>query len=294
MQATGSALGGCRGAPHRLGPRARAVLAGVALGLIAGRGSAQDVWEPLEPGLELGTFHAAPAGASAEAVVRVLRIDPRRFALRLLNASATSDGTPHTARQWCERHGLRAAINASMYQADYRTSVSLMRTRAHVNNPRLSKDNAVLAFDALSSDVPPVQIIDRSCQNFDALRTRYGTLVQSIRMVSCERRNVWTPQPEKWSTAAIGTDTHGRVLFIHVRTPLATHDVVELLLALPVALKNAMYVEGGPQAQLYVESRGRRFEFVGGYDAGPIGSETLLEAAPIPNVVGVSPRTSPG
>jgi hypothetical protein len=176
-----------------------------------------------------------------------------------------------------------------MYQQDGRTSVSLMTTRAHTNHARLSKDNAVLAFDRLGDDVPPVQIIDRTCQDFDPLRTRYGTLVQNIRMVSCRRNNVWSVQPNKWSTAAIGMDRDGRVLFIHVQSPYSTHDVVNMLLALPIDLQNAMYVEGGPQAQLYVRTREREIELAGFYDTG-IMSGDFGQAWPLPNVVGVVRR----
>ena len=106
-----------------------------------------------------------------------------------------------------------------MYQEDYRTSVSLMKTRAHVNHPRVSKDKAVLAFDPIARGVPPVRIIDRECEDLERVRRSYGTLVQSIRLVSCDRRNVWEPSPRRVSMAAIGVDGKGRVLFIHARKP---------------------------------------------------------------------------
>jgi hypothetical protein len=243
-------------------------------------------WQSLEPGLDLAGFPASLPAESGDSTIRVLRIDPTRFELRLLNASAAQDGGPQTPKEWAERHALVAVINASMYQEDGRTSVSLMTTTAHTNHPRLSKDNAVLAFDRLGEDVPVVQIIDRTCQDFDQLRTRYGTLVQSIRMISCRGNNVWSVQAKKWSTAAIGIDRQGRVLFIHVQSPYSTHDVANMLLALPIDLQNAMYVEGGPQAQLYVRSRDQEIEVAGVYDNG-IMSGDFGRGWPLPNVVGV-------
>jgi uncharacterized protein YigE (DUF2233 family) len=243
-------------------------------------------WEQLEPGLEFASWAAPERAESGDSLVRVLRIDPHRFELRLLNSSASPDPMPLTGRAWAGRHGLVAAINASLYQTDLRTSVALMRTRDHVNNARLSRDNAVLAFDRLDGGVPPVQIIDRTCQDFDRLRGRYGTLVQGIRMMSCDGRNVWRQQPKKWSTAAIGVDRQGRVLFTHVRSPYSTHDLIDHLLALPLELKNAMYVEGGPQAQLYVRAGDREMEFVGSHGSR-FGSESARVALPVPNVIGV-------
>jgi hypothetical protein len=244
-------------------------------------------WRTLDPGLDLAEFTSTLA-AGGDGLIHVLRIDPKRWRLRLLNASAQEDGKPRTARAWARQEGLAAAINASMYQADLKTSVSLMRAPGHVNNPRLTRDKAILAFDTHDPSLPPVQIVDRECQDFEALAGRYGSLVQSIRMVSCTGRNVWSPQEKAWSTAAIGIDRQGRVLFIHARAPYTTHNFVEALLGLPIELQNAMYAEGGHEAQMFVSAGGRQYEYLGGADDGN-GDGLAGLAWPIPNVVGIVP-----
>ena len=227
-------------------------------------------------------------------MIRVLRINPHRFEFKLLNASRSENGNSLTAREWCRRNGLVAAINASMYQADFKTSVSLMRTRTHVNNARLSKDKTILAFDRLQTDVPLVNIIDRQCEDFKALKSKYGTLVQSIRMISCTGENVWQQQPEKWSTAAIGIDHQGRILFIHVGSPYSTHDLINILLSLPLDIARAMYVEGGPQAQLYIGLGTHEYEFTGGFEINLNQKAKSLFAWPIPNVIGIAFRPQGG
>ena len=249
-------------------------------------------WRRLEAGLELGEFAAPLRSDRGDSIIRALRIEPSRFELRLLNASAEAGGRPLTARQWCARAGLVAAINASMFQADHRTSVSLMRTSTHTNNRRLSKDRAVLAFEPRGPGVPAAMIIDRECDDFEALQERYGTLVQSIRMISCKGENVWSRQERRWSTAAIGADARGRILFLHVRSPYATHDLIDGLLALPLGLARAMYVEGGPEAQLYVASGGEEHEWVGGYETRLDEKDDNQIAWPIPNVVAIARRGS--
>ena len=244
-------------------------------------------WEVLEPGLEFGTATAPMASTAGDSRIRLLRIDPTRFELQLLNSSASADGAPLTAKDWAHRYGLAAAINASLYQADQRTSTSLMKSRTHTNNPRLSSYNAVLLFDRLDTAVPPVQIVDRTCRDLAGVQNRYGAMVQSIRMVSCDGANVWSQQPEnRWSTAAVGIDQRGNLLFIHVRSPYSTHDLIDGLLALPVGLREAMYVEGGPEAQLYIDAGGRELEFVGSHGSSFAGIENT-QAMPIPNVLGV-------
>jgi uncharacterized protein YigE (DUF2233 family) len=274
-----------------VGARALLIVTALAAGVArADNALAPNSWHTLEPGLELAAFASPQRAEIGDSLIRVLRIDPAHFDLRLLSAAAPDQGVRFSARQWCERNGLTAAINASMYQDDYRTAVSLMITKAFTNNARVSRDKAVLAFDRLDADVPPVQIIDRQLQDFEALRPRYGTLVQSIRMVSLARENVWQPQPTRWSTAAIGVDRQGRVLFIHVRSPYSTHDLINILLALPLDLRNAMYVEGGAEAQLFIASGTQRYEFIGMYDNGFLDAETSTQAWPVPNVIGVAKK----
>ncbi len=247
-------------------------------------------WQQLDKGLELGIFPVAHSSAVGASPVRVLRIDPDYYGFRLLNASAIENGSPMTPRQWCRQNKLVAAINPSMFQTDYKTSVSLMRTRTHINNPRLSKDMTILAFDRLSEDVPKAKIIDRQCEDYEFWKNKYGTLVQSIRMISCKGKNVWKQQPHRWSTAAIALDRQDNVLFIHVRSPYSTYDLINVLKKLPLDISRAMYTEGGPQAQLYINAGSQEYEFVGSYDTGATVEDAGAISWPLPNVVGISKR----
>lgn len=249
-------------------------------------------WVALEPGLDLGTFVASQKSIAGDSLIRVLRIDPGKFQFRLLNASAASNGKRLSGKNWAKQNGLVAVINASLYQTDNKTSVSLMQTIGHVNNTWFSKDRAVLAFDAKRSGLPAVQILDRDCQDVDQLRKNYHTLIQSIRMISCDGENTWEPQDKVWSTAAIGADSSGNLLFIHVRSPYSTHDLIDILMQLPIHLKRAMYVEGGPQAQLYIQSGSQEFEFVGSYSSRFNANDVNTLAWPIPNVVGIVRKTT--
>lgn len=248
-------------------------------------------WLKLADGLELGVFDSPQPSEIGDSKIRILRIDPERYELKLLNASVSKKGRPLSAKQWCRRNGLVAAINASMFQEDFKTSVSFMRTRTHVNNPRIrDKDMAILAFDRLGAGVPEVKIIDRQCENFRLWKNKYGSLVQSIRMVSCKGKNVWRQQSKKYSTVAIGIDAADRVLFIHVGSPYSTHDLINILQKLPLQIARAMYTEGGPQAQLYIKSGEHEYEFVGHSEIDFSNNSKSLFSWPIPNAIGVVPK----
>ena len=134
--------------------RAVALLAAMHLMPARAEGPAAAItWEPLEPGLEFAAAQSPIPATAGDSRIRLLRVDPKRYELMLLNSSAV-DGNPRTAKEWAARYGLVAVINASLYQADNSTSVSLMTARGHTNNPRLSKYNAVLLFDRLDDGVP--------------------------------------------------------------------------------------------------------------------------------------------
>ncbi|MCU0230059.1 MAG: phosphodiester glycosidase family protein [Acidobacteria bacterium] len=274
--------------------RALASLACAAATLVAaacgGRSAPAPAWQTLEPGLDFGEFPLPERSPRGDSTLRVLRVDPARFELKLFAASAPSDGPARTPREWAADRGLVAAINSSMFGADQRTAVSMLKRRDHVNNPRLTRDKTVLVFDRLDDAVPPVQLIDREAQDFDAIAPSYGAFVQGIRMIALPRRNVWKEQPRRHSVAAIGVDGKGRVLLIHCRSPYPVHDLADFLLALPLDLRNAMYAEGGPLAQLWIGAGGSEIELVGMSDAGFLQADEAVPPQPVPNVIGVARR----
>ena len=247
-------------------------------------------WQPLGKGLELGTFRIPAADGGSGSLFFSLRIDPQHYRFQLLNLSAQPRGRLLTAKQWCLQFGMVAAINASMYQKDYKTSVSYMRTRHHVNNPRLSKDMCLLAFGRRSKNLPLVKLIDRQCDDFSQWKKHYITWIQSIRMISCTGANVWRQQAHKWSTAALATDRQGRILFIYVGSPFSTHDLINILKQLPLSIDRAMYLEGGPQAQLFIKAGGVEHDFSGGSRQHKSTPMVFPIDYPIPNVIAIKPR----
>ena len=110
----------------------------------------------------------------------------------------------------------------------------------------------------------------------------------NARMIDCNSKNVWEPQKKIWSISAIGMDRDGYILFIHSRSPYSTHDFIDILLKLPIHLKRAMYVEGGPQAQMFFKTKKTEMQFVGSYSTGSNENDRNKIAWPLPNVIGIA------
>lgn len=245
-------------------------------------------WRELEPGLAVETF-AVPGQADPPREVVVLRADPAQFVLRLLCAGEQGTGTL-TVEQWAEGHGLVAAINASMYLQDRRTSTGYLRNFAYLNNGRINKGfGAILVFNPAEAGLEPVRLLDRrEDPDWEVKLAKYHCAVQNYRMVS-GGRNVWLRQDEATSIACLGLDERGRVLLIHARAPFTAFELGNFLLSLPIGLRGAMYVEGGVEAGLFVHSRDFVGRFAGTFDAGFLhGGSTSFR--PLPNVIGLARR----
>ena len=243
----------------------------------------QPSWQTLSPGLELGRFGDPP--------ITVVRVDPARYPFHVLSAKTLGLKGAPTAPQWVDGHGMVGAINASMFREDHLTSVGYMRDAKGTNNKAWSRDNAVFLTQPRRPGLPPVRIVDRTCEDAAGLARDYRVVAQNIRMIDCRGRNVWAPQPRKWSTACVGTDRQGRVLLIHARAPFATHDLVAALLGFPLGLERLMYVEGGPEASLYVEADGRAaVSEVGSFETGFFENDANRIFWPLPNVIAFSEK----
>ncbi len=248
-------------------------------------------WITLEKGLQFGEFKAKSESVLGDSIVRILRINPKYFSFHLANASAKGEGVNLSVRQWAKKYKFVASINASMYQRDHLRSISFMRSGAHVNNPRLSRHKTILAFNPIKSDDGKVKLFDRECDSIKQMKQDFHVLVQSIRMISCTGKNVWKQQKGKWSTAAIAADKDGNILFIHVRALYTTHDLINILIALPINIRSAMYVEGGPQAQLFIRGgEDKEFNLLGRYRLRLSQNIITKYGWPVPNVIGIKKR----
>jgi hypothetical protein len=250
------------------------------------------VWQELAPGLYLGMFDPEMRSRICNHKMVILKIDPKLHALRLLSASEL-DRIPRTAKEWCREFALLAAINASMYQnMEPLRSTGYMRNDEHLNNGYINPAfGAFLCFDPVDTSLPPVQIVDRRLQkDWKQMIKGYKTVVQNYRMISDGKKTGWPQREEIYGSAAIGTDKENHVLFILSRSPFSTHDFIHILLSLPIQIKSAMYVEGGPEATLYIRVHGKEMTFVGTCESGTAEGGAVKSVQRIPNVIGVVKR----
>ena len=247
-------------------------------------------WRKVDEGLSVAEFDFPMKSNAQDSKLTIIRIDPKLYSFKLLCASEHAR-TKMTARKWCEKFSLIAAVNAGMYQMDGFTNVGLMKNYSHINNPKLNNIyKAVLAFNPSESNIPESQIIDLRCQDFESIGPKYHTLIQNIRMISCRQENVWAKTNQLWGMAVFGIDKSGNALFIFTEVSYSGHDFSNALLSLPLSISNALYLEGGFEANLFFSWNAVELERVGVRETGLQEDSPRAVPRPIPNVIGITKK----
>lgn len=268
----------------------------LSLGVAAGMTLSCAVAEPaggdvttLAEGLTVERVEAsmpAPVPGTGPGVITLVRVDPRRYRFRLLSAM-TGGGGGRPLPQWVDDERLVGGINASMFQSGG-ASTGLMVDGDATNNGRVHPSfGAFFAFNPTRGGLPPVALVGRSCEGFDLERLRgsYATVIQNYRLLSCSGGAIRWQDEKRYSVAAVGLDRDGRVVFIHSRTPYRMRDFNTMIAAPDLRIRSAMFVEGGPEASLYVRTGSHEVAEVGSWEDGFFDASNRV-FWPVPNVVG--------
>jgi len=172
-----------------------------------------------------------------------------------------------------------------MYQGDHLTHVGYLRHGRHLNSKRW-----VAQYSSLLAVGPDrASILDRG-----GSRPESPTLVQNLRLIRSRDgktgEGTWSPQPKRWSEAALAMDREGNLLFIFTRVPFSMWELNRLLLGLPLGIVRAMHLEGGPEASLSVHAGGVHLDLCGSFETGFFPSDLNTDHYALPNVLGVRRR----
>lgn len=240
-------------------------------------------WEELDTGLHLALF-SHPARPKTSPVLVALRIQP--YAWDFSIHSATQSGKALTLEGWAEQNSLTASINAGMYLPDAETNTGYLRIGEHLNNARVvQKFGSFFVASPRSPLLPQVDLIDRAKDAWEGILEQYDMVVQNYRLISSDRRILWPRGGNLDSIAAVGKDGSGAILFLHCREPMTAYNFAQMLLNLPIDIRNVMYVEGGRQAGLLVQVASLTRIWMGKH-AIDFWSTGNAET-PLPNIIGI-------
>ncbi len=257
-----------------------------------GTSTAESPWKKLEDGLELGVFHNNKQSLLNNSEITVLRVNPKLWDIKLYSIKQFGYEKGITTKEWSRRHNLTAAINAGMHLPDMSTHVGYMQAGKTTQGRRASSYHSLAAFSPKATGITPFRIfdLDETDVDFEQIKKDYTHVVQNLRLIKRPGENRWEQKNRRWNEAALGEDKQGRALLIYSSGLLSMHDFNEALLSLPIDLVTAQHLEGGREAQLYINHPDYTKELNNSIDPFYLGQNQTLGAWPIPNVIGVSKK----
>ncbi|MBN1997579.1 phosphodiester glycosidase family protein [candidate division KSB1 bacterium] len=247
-------------------------------------------WKELDPGLSTGEFESPRKSTVGDSKIIILKIKPSVYSLKLFCAGELNHANL-TVREWCEKYKLVGAINAGMFQADYKSNVGYMKNYDYMNNPKINKYFSVAAFNPINPEKnASFYIFDIDETNMQGIIKSYHTVIQNLRLMKRPATNRWSQQEKKWSEAALGQDKNGNILFIFSRSPYSMHDLNNILKQIPIGIDCAQHLEGGPEASLYFCYNDFTIEKAGSYETDFFERDDNDRFWPIPNVIGIVKR----
>jgi hypothetical protein len=167
-----------------------------------------------------------------------------------------------------------------------------MQTGNTTQGKKVKSYQSLAAFTPQTKDAVPFRIfdLDAAGTNFEQIKKDYFHVIQNLRLIKRPGENRWDKKSRRWNEAALGEDKQGRALLIYSSGLLTMHDFNEALLSLPLDIVAAQHLEGGREAQLYINHPNHTKELNNSIDPLYLGTNRNLGAWPIPNIIGISKK----
>lgn len=242
-------------------------------------------WTTLAPGVEHAWFRFDPPPELGCNRLDVVRIDPSKAHMVAYLEHVDGLGS-RTARDWCGRDGSIVVTNLGMYHPDGR-HVGYQRRGDVVDPSEVASDyRSVLVSGPRKPGLPGADVVDLEGSPADLVD--WDFVSQNLRLIAEPGRNMWAEQDRRWSEAALGQDGAGRILLLHTRAAFSMAELNRRLLALPLDVRQAMHLDGGPPASLSICAPAFELDVAGGFETGVFGDSEVGQWE-LPNVLAVVP-----
>lgn len=245
-------------------------------------------WKTLATGIEFAEVIAPKKSIVNDSKISVLKINPSKFDFYLLTASEQKQKR-RTVKEWADTFQLNFVVNAGMYNlANMLENDGFMQNYSHFNNPVFKPSyNGLMAFNPKDTALYPFSILDLNCAIWDSVKLKYNSYSQCMRMLDCDGIPLsWDKKKQSCSMIIAAHDFDNNLYFIFNRSPYTHKEMIQFMLWFPVKLKNAVYLEGGPEASLYIKVGDTEIAKMGSYISTTYPTDKNKEFWRIPNVIG--------
>jgi hypothetical protein len=101
----------------------------------------------------------------------------------------------------------------------------------------------------------------------------------------------WDKRPgQACSMVVSATDIAGNIYFIFSRSPYTHQKMIDFLISLIPDIRTTVYLEGGPEASLYIQTPDTIISKIGSYVSKTYANDNNDHFWKIPNVIGIKSR----
>jgi hypothetical protein len=248
------------------------------------------VWHSLLKGISYWEPEAPQKSILNDSKLFILKVDPQLCNFRML-CSSEHKKQNRTADRWAEEFNVNVIVNAGMFSLkNGRTNKGYLKNYSHTNNPVLNGNyNVMMAMNPKKKSFPAMTMYDLSCNSWASIRTNYNSFCQGMRMIDCKGNPLaWDKRPGQACSMVISaTDTAGNLYFIFTRSPYTHQTMIGFLIQLIPNVRTTVYLEGGPEASLYIQTNDTIISKIGSYVSKTYANDDNDHFWKIPNVIGI-------
>lgn len=245
-------------------------------------------WIELSKGISYIERTAPDSAIVNNSKISILKIDPAVAEFEFKSATQNNREMLCVV-DYAEKFDYNIVINAGMYDLRnyYKSKGLLINNAEHANNPQLYPNyNMMICANPKKEGLSNFNVVDLTFHPWSTIRSKYSSFSQGLRMIDAEGRPMsWNKRAQYCSQLIVAEDKDGMVYFIFTRSPYSQNYMINFMVSM--GLRNAVYMEGGPQTSLYVNIGEHRIEKLGSYVSNTYPTDANGEFWPLPNVIGV-------
>jgi len=245
-------------------------------------------WANLMDGLQYAELDAPEKSVVNDSKLTILKVDIQKFDFAFLTASEHGNQA-RTAPDWAQEFDRNIIINAGMYRYNKtQSNKGYMKNYNHLNNPvKNNYYNALLAMHPKDPKKPPFEIIDTYQKDWEKIKNQYHSVCQGMRMINDQGEGMaFTKRPDQsCSMILAATDQEQNLYFIFTRSPYTHLNMIKFLQGLPLNIRTTVYLEGGPETSLYLNTGDTVIAKYGSYVSNTCDNDDNDHFRKMPNVI---------
>lgn len=243
-------------------------------------------WVKLTQGVSYIEQTAPDSSITNDSKISILKIDPRIAEFEFRSASQ-EDSLRMCVVDYANAFDYNIVINSGMYNLrnSLKSEGLLINNPDYANNPEMRRYyNMMICANPKSDTLPTFDIVDLTMHSWDSIHKLYNSFAQGLRMIDGNGKPMhWKKQI--CSQLIVAKDTLGFIYFIFTRSPYSQNYMINFMVEM--GLRDAIYMEGGPQASMFIDIDNNRIEKLGSYVSRTYPRDDNAEFSLLPNVIGV-------